>query len=218
MKILRVYGIAGCGKGEVDHLGGMSKVAVRQEVESSTKLDSSNNENTDETVANKLIVPGTVVALAADSSPIDIVCFVKVVKVCLSQEHEKDYYGHIIRTGHEHIRGHFSEKISTSTGHHFKLSKMLLSSTKKVLFIPLYNSPKQEHEKDYYGHIIRTGHEHIRGHFSEKISTSTGHHFKLSKMLLSSTKKVLFIPLYNSPKQGKDFRYQTLILSRSCSM
>ena len=32
IKIARVYGIAGHGKGEVDHVGGMTKGAVRQEV------------------------------------------------------------------------------------------------------------------------------------------------------------------------------------------
>ena len=49
--------------------------------------------------------------------------------------------------------------------------------------------------------------------------TPTGNYFKLSKKIFSSTKKVvLFILLYNSPKQRKDFRYQTLILSRSYSM
>ena len=32
MKIIRVYGIAGHGKGEVDQVGGMTKVAVRREV------------------------------------------------------------------------------------------------------------------------------------------------------------------------------------------
>ena len=128
----------------------LNKVALR----SSTKLDSSNNENTDETVAKEFVVPGTVVALAADSSSIDTVWFVKVVKVCLSQEDEKDDYGHTIRPGHEHIHGHFLEKISTSTGCHFKLSKKLLSSTKKVLFIPLYNSPKQRKDFRYQTLIL----------------------------------------------------------------
>ena len=56
----------------------LNKVALR----SSTKPDSSNNENTDETVANEIIVPGTVVPLVADSSSIDAVWFVKVVRVC----------------------------------------------------------------------------------------------------------------------------------------
>ena len=100
----------------------LNKVALR----SSTKPDSSNNENTDETVANEIIVPGTVVPLVADSSSIDDVWFVKVVRVCLSQEDEKDDYGHTIRAGHEHIHGHFLEKISTFTGHYFKLSKKVI--------------------------------------------------------------------------------------------
>lgn len=45
----------------------LNKVALR----SFTKPDSSNNENTDETVANKFIVLGTVVTLTADSSSIN---------------------------------------------------------------------------------------------------------------------------------------------------
>ena len=84
-----------------------------------------------------------------------------------------------------------------------------------------YESLSQEDEKDNYEHTIRVGHEHTHGHFLEKkiTGTPTGNYFKLSKKILSSTKKVvLFILLYNSPKQRKDFRYQTLILSRSYSM
>ena len=56
----------------------LNKVALR----SFTKSDSSNNENTDETVANKFIVLGTVVTLTADSSSINTLWFAKVMKVC----------------------------------------------------------------------------------------------------------------------------------------
>ena len=58
-----------------------------------------------------------VVSLAADSPSLDIVWFAKVAKVCLSQEDEKDDYGHTIRASHEHTHGHFLEKVSTSTDH-----------------------------------------------------------------------------------------------------
>ena len=82
----------------------LNKVALR----SFTKPDSSNNENTDETVANKFIVLGTVVTLTADSSSINtLVC---QSYESLSQEDEKDNYEHTIRVGHEHTHGHFLEK------------------------------------------------------------------------------------------------------------
>ena len=32
MKIVRVFGVAGHGKGEVDHVGGLAKVAIRRHV------------------------------------------------------------------------------------------------------------------------------------------------------------------------------------------
>ena len=48
----------------------LNKVALR----SSTKPDSNNNDNTDETVAKEFIMPDTVVALAADASSICVVC------------------------------------------------------------------------------------------------------------------------------------------------
>ena len=79
---------------------------------------------------------GTVVALAADSSSIDTVWFANVVKVCLSQKDEKDDYGNTIRVGHKHIHGHFLEKISTSTGHHFKLSKKVTFFYKESVVYP----------------------------------------------------------------------------------
>ena len=45
------------------------------------------------------------------------------MKVCLSQEDEKDDYGQTIRAGHEHIHSHFLGIVNTFTGHYFKLSK-----------------------------------------------------------------------------------------------
>ena len=78
----------------------------------------------------------------------------------------------------------------------------------------------QEDEKDNYEHTIRVGHEHTHGHFLEK-KNKLVHPLEiiLSCQKKPSTKKVvLLILLYNSPKQRKDFRYQTLILSRSYSM
>ena len=59
--------------------------------------------------------------------------FVKVVKVCLSQEDKKDDYGHPIRAGHEHIHGYLLEKISTSTGH---LSKKVTFFYKESIVYP----------------------------------------------------------------------------------
>ena len=110
----------------------LNKVTLR----SSAKPDSNSNGNADETVANEFIVPGTVVALAADLSSIDIVWFVEIVKVCLSQEDEKDDHGHTIRDRHEHVHGQFLEKTSTSTGHHFKLSKKVTFFWKESVVYP----------------------------------------------------------------------------------
>ena len=104
------YGACDCFTSHDMSILYLNKTVLR----SSTKLDNSNNENTDETVVQK---SGTKVALAADSSSIDTVWFVKVVKVCLSQEDAKDDCGHTIRASHEHIHGHFLEKVSTSTDH-----------------------------------------------------------------------------------------------------
>lgn len=75
----------------------------------------------------------------------------------------------------------------------------------------------QEDEKDDYGHTVRASHESIQGHFLEKINSSTGHHFKLSKKLFLYKESVVY-PFVHSLKQRKYFRYQTLILSRSYSM
>ena len=99
---------------------------------------------------------GAVVALGAGLSSIDTAWFVNVVKVCLSQQDEKDDYGHIIRADHEHIYSHFLEKITTSTGFRFNLSKKLLSSTKKVLFIFMYNLLKQRKDFIYQTLILST--------------------------------------------------------------
>ena len=38
MTLVRIYSVAGHGKGEVDHVGGLAKVAIRREVAAGQQL------------------------------------------------------------------------------------------------------------------------------------------------------------------------------------
>ena len=87
-------------------------------------IDGDNDDDEmNESATNEILLPGTIVALAAEKKSTNTFYLIKVSrKNGAKQYDDADDYGKMITRGHKHLEGHFFEKICGSD-RRYKLSK-----------------------------------------------------------------------------------------------
>ena len=86
--------------------------------------------NIDDDTTHESLVPGTICAIAADSTSRDIVYFLEIIENSVSTDTIIDDYQHVVSPGQEYLEGHYLEyNNEDNKNYHYTITK-----SKKVFF------------------------------------------------------------------------------------